>query len=62
MKETILEACIEISSQLNFSRRITSGSLEWVMGGRMGFPLGPNPKIYATFNSENVSQNLDGAK
>lgn len=45
LNEMILEACIEISSHPIFSRRMTSGSLEWAVDGSMGFPVGPNPRI-----------------
>ena len=45
MKDTILAACIEMFSQLIFSCRIASGSFEWEDGGRIGSPVGPNPRI-----------------
>jgi hypothetical protein len=46
MKETILAAWTDISSHPSFSRRITSGSVEFCVFGRMGAPEGPKPRIY----------------
>lgn len=45
MNETILAACIEISSQPIFSLRTTSGSAEYEVEGSIGAPVGPNPNI-----------------
>ena len=45
LKDMIFEACIDISSQPIFSRRMTSGSLECAVCGRIGFPVGPKPRI-----------------
>jgi hypothetical protein len=45
MKETILAACIDISSQPSFSRRIVSGSDEFDVFGSIGAPDGPKPRI-----------------
>lgn len=42
----IFDACLEISSQPIFSRRMVSGSLELAAGGSIGFPVGPNPRIF----------------
>lgn len=45
MKDTILAACSEISSHPIFSRRITSGSVEFAVLGNIGTPEGAKPKI-----------------
>jgi hypothetical protein len=45
IKETILAACTEISSQPSFSRRVASGSDEFIVFGNIGAPEGPKPKI-----------------
>ena len=45
MKDTILDACNEISSHPIFSRRITSGSVEFAVLGNIGAPEGANPRI-----------------
>lgn len=45
LKDTILAACNEISSHPSFSRRITSGSVEFAVLGNIGTPEGANPKI-----------------
>ena len=45
MKDTILAACIAISSQPIFSRRITSGSEDFAVLGNIGFPNVLKPKI-----------------
>ena len=47
LNDMILDACIEISSHPSFSRRMVSGSFELAVDGSMGFPVGPNPNIYA---------------
>ena len=41
----IFEAWMDISSQPIFSRRMTSGSFEWAVGGSIAFPVGPKPRI-----------------
>ncbi len=46
MKETILAAWIEMVSQLIFSWRMASMSLEAAAVGRMGSPVGPKPSIW----------------
>lgn len=48
MKDTILAACIAISSQPIFSRRITSGSEEFAVLGNIGAPNASKPKILST--------------
>lgn len=52
LNEMIFDACLEISSQPIFSRRIVSGSLELAAGGSIGFPVGPNPRIFTCGNIE----------
>lgn len=50
LNDMIFDACLEISSQPIFSRRIVSGSLELAAGGNIGFPVGPNPRIFTGEN------------
>lgn len=45
MKETILAACVEISSHPSFSRRTVSGSAAAETLGSIGAPEGSNPRI-----------------
>jgi hypothetical protein len=45
MKDTILAACIDISSHPSFSRLMVSGSALGVVLGKMGCPDGANPRI-----------------
>ena len=48
MKDTILAACIAISSQPIFSRRMTSGSEDFAVLGKIGVPNVSKPKILST--------------
>jgi len=56
MKDTILAACNEISSHPIFSRRITSGSVEFAELGNIGDPEGAKPKIYCFQNCKAKSR------
>ena len=45
MNDTIFAACIDIASQLIFSWRSASMSVECEEGGRIASPEGPKPRI-----------------